>query len=113
MSAALTYGVLAVAIVCEVVGTMFLQQSREFTRLVPSLLTLLFYAAAFYFLAISLRTIPVGVAYAIWSGVGIVLVSAFGALFLGQVLDLAAVVGLSLIVAGVLVVNLLSKTVPH
>lgn len=109
----LTYAALVAAIVCEVIGTSFLQQSQQFTRWVPTLLMAVFYGAAFYLLSITLRTIPVGVAYAIWSGLGIVLISAVGYVFFRQTLDLAAMIGLGLIIAGVVVVNLFSKTVAH
>ncbi|MES5098851.1 multidrug efflux SMR transporter [Agrobacterium sp. BA1120] len=109
----LTYAALVAAIVCEVIGTSFLQQSQQFTRWLPTLLMAVFYGAAFYLLSITLRTIPVGVAYAIWSGLGIVLISAVGYIFFRQTLDLAAMIGLGLIIAGVVVVNLFSKTVGH
>ncbi len=109
----LTYGALVAAIVCEVIATSFLQQSQQFTRLLPTLLMALFYGAAFYLLSITLRTLPVGVAYAIWSGLGIVLISAIGYFVFRQTLDLPAVIGLSLIITGVVVVNVFSKTVGH
>ncbi len=111
--AAVTYGALGVAIVCEVAATSLLQQSQQFTRLVPSVLTVLAYSVAFYFLSISLATLPVGIAYAIWSGMGIVLISLIGVIFLGQRLDLPALIGLGLILAGVVIVNAFSKAVPH
>ena len=109
----LTYATLFTAIVLEVIGTTFLQRSEQFTRLVPTLMTGLCYAASFYFLSLALRTMPLGIAYAIWSGLGIVLVSVIGLLVFGQKLDLAAVTGLSLIVAGVVIVNLFSGSVTH
>ena len=74
-AAVLTYGALVAAIVCEVIATSFLQQSQQFTRLLPTVLMALFYGAAFYLLSFTLRALPVGVAYAIWSGLGIVLIS--------------------------------------
>ena len=104
---------LAVAIVSEVIGTSALKASQEFTRLVPSLITVVAFLCAFYFLSLTLRTIPVGIAYAIWSGLGIVLISMVGYLVFGQTLDLAALVGLGLIIAGVLVLNLFSKSAFH
>lgn len=114
MNAALfTYGALVAAIVCEVIATSFLQQSQQFTRLLPTVLMALFYGAAFYLLSFTLRAMPVGVAYAIWSGLGIVLISSVGYFVFGQKLDLAAIVGLGLIIAGVLVLNLLSKSTIH
>jgi small multidrug resistance pump len=105
---------LAIAIVSEVVATSALKASAGFTRLYPSLLVVGGYALAFYFLSLTLRTIPVGVAYAIWSGVGVVLVCLLGWFLYGQKLDLAAVAGIGLIVAGVVVLNAFSTAVqPH
>jgi len=111
--ALLTYGSLAAAITLEVVGTTLLQQSQQFTRLLPTLGMALCYGAAFYLLSIVLRTIPVGIAYGIWSGLGIVLVSAVGVFLFKQTLDLAAIAGLALIIAGVVVVNVFSNSVSH
>jgi small multidrug resistance pump len=102
---------LALAIVAEVIGTSFLKASEGFTRLLPSLVVGICYLLAFYFLSLTLRTLPVGVAYAIWSGVGIVLIAVIGWLLFGQTLDAAAVLGMALIVAGVAVLNLFSSTV--
>lgn len=107
------YLYLVLAIVSEVVGTTFLKQAEGFTRLVPSIVTMVAYAITFYFLSLTLKTIPTGIAYAIWSGVGIVLITTVAWLFNGQKLDAAAIVGMALIVAGVLVMNLFSKTVTH
>ncbi len=109
----ITYAALIAAIVCEVIGTSFLQQSQQFTRLVPTTLMAVFYGAAFFLLSITLKTLPMGVAYAIWSGLGIVLISVVGFVFFRQTLDLAAMIGLGLIIAGVVVVNVFSKTVGH
>ncbi|WP_185968523.1 multidrug efflux SMR transporter [Paracoccus sp. M683] len=109
----LTYATLFTAITLEVIGTSFLQRSEQFTRLGPTLIMALSYAASFYFLSLVLRTMPLGIAYAIWSGLGIVLVSLIGLVLFGQKLDLAAVIGLGLIVAGVVVVNLFSNSVTH
>jgi small multidrug resistance pump len=111
--ALVTYGSLLIAIALEVCGTTLLQQSQQFTRLVPTLGMALCYGASFYFLAIVLRVMPVGVAYAIWSGLGIVLVSAIGVIVFRQTLDLAAIAGLGLIIAGVVTVNLFSSSVSH
>ncbi len=107
------YLFLFVAISAEVVGTTFLKLAEGFTKPVPSVLTVLSYAVAFYFLSLTLRTIPVGVAYAIWSGVGIVLIALVGWLLLGQKLDAPAMLGMALIVAGVVVLNVFSKTAAH
>ncbi|MEF0942499.1 SMR family transporter [Rhizobium sp. BR 362] len=113
MANASVYAMLLVAIVLEVVGTTALQMSQQFTRLGPSIVLVLCYVAAFYFLSLTLRVIPVGIAYAIWSALGIVLISAVGLVFFRQKLDLAAIIGLGLIIAGVLVVNLFSKSISH
>lgn len=104
---------LSVAIVSEVTATSALKASNEFSRLWPSLVVVVGYAAAFYFLSLTLRTIPVGVVYAIWSGVGVALIALVAWLFFGQALDIPAIIGLLLIVAGVVVINVFSKTVSH
>jgi small multidrug resistance pump len=104
---------LAIAIVGEVVATSALKSSEGFTRLVPSLIVLAGYSAAFYFLSLALKSIPVGIAYAVWAGLGIVLVAAIAWLFHGQKLDSWALVGMGLIISGVAVLNLLSKTSAH
>ena len=87
--------------------------SQQFTKPVPSVVTVLAYAAAFYLLSLSLRTIPIGVAYAVWSGVGIVLIAVIGAVAFKQVPDLPAVIGMVLIIAGVLIINLMSRMSVH
>jgi len=110
---ALPYLYLGVAIVFEVIGTSALQASETLTRLVPSLVMVVAYAASFLFLALTLRTIPVGIAYAVWSGIGIVLIAAVGWLWFKQPLDLPALIGLGLIIGGVVVVNGFSQTLPH
>ena len=104
---------LAIAIISEVIATSFLKSAEGFTRFWPSLMVVVGYLLAFYLLSLTLKTIPVGVAYAIWSGVGIVLIALSGWLFLGQSLDTPAVIGLTLIVAGVIVINVFSRTVAH
>ncbi len=109
----MNYLYLTIAVVTEVVATSALAASHGFTKLVPSLVTVVGYGVAFYFLLLPLRTIPVGIVYAIWSGLGIVLIAAVGAVWFRQPLDLAAVIGLGLILAGVVVVNLFSRTVSH
>lgn len=109
----MTYATLIVAISLEVVGTTFLQRSQQFTQAVPTVLMGICYAGSFYFLSHALRTMPLGIAYAIWSGLGIVLVSMIGLVLFGQKLDLASIIGLGLIVAGVIVVNLFSDSVTH
>ncbi len=104
---------LAFAIISEVIATSCLKAAEGFTRLWPSLVVIVGYLLAFYLLSLTLRTIPVGVAYAIWSGVGIVLIALSGWLFLEQSLDLPALIGLALIIAGVMVINVFSGTVSH
>ena len=108
-----TYALLAGAILAEVLATTALARTESFTRLWPSLVTIAGYALAFYFLSFPLRVMPTGVVYAIWSGLGIVLIAAVAWAWSGQRLDLPALVGMGLIVAGVLVVNLFSDTLPH
>ena len=110
---ALTYATLGVAIALEVIGTSLLQRTEQFTRLWPTIAMALCYGASFYFLSLALRVMPLGIAYAIWSGLGIVLVSMIGLVAFGQRLDTAGVIGLGLIVAGVVVVNLFSTSVGH
>lgn len=104
---------LGIAIVGEVVATSALKTSEGFTKLVPSLLVASGYIAAFYFLSLALRSIPVGIAYAIWAGLGIVLVAAIAWVLHGEKLDGAAIAGMLLIVAGVIVMNVFSKVVAH
>jgi len=104
---------IAIAIVAEVMATTALKASQEFTRLWPSLLVILGYGTAFYFMTISLRVLPVGIMYAIWSGVGIVLISLLGWLVYRQTLDAPAMVGMGLIISGVIVINVFSSTVRH
>lgn len=102
---------LAVAIVSEVIATSALKASEGFSRLWPSAVVIVGYSSAFYFLSLTLKTIPVGVAYAIWSGVGITLITLTSWAFFGEPLDMPAIIGMSLIVAGIFVLNLFSKTV--
>jgi len=104
---------LAIAIVSEVVATSALKAAEGFTRLGPSVLVVVGYASAFYFLSLTLRTIPLGIAYAIWAGVGVALVALVGWVLYHQSLDTAALIGIALIVSGVIVLNLFSKMVAH
>lgn len=101
------------AIIAEVIGTTALKASDGFSKLWPSLVTIVCYAAAFYLLSLAMRYMQMGIIYAIWSGVGIVLISLVGMILFGQKPDVPAVIGLSLIVAGVLVINLFSKSTIH
>jgi small multidrug resistance pump len=107
------YLFLAVAIVAEVLATSSLKASSGFTRLLPSIATVVGYGVSFYFLSLTLATIPTGIAYAIWSGVGIVLISLIGWFLFGQKLDAPALAGMGLIIAGVLVINLFSRSSAH
>lgn len=113
MTLPMIYVTLAFAIAAEVVATTALARSESFTRLVPSLITISGYAIAFYFLSFALRVMPTGLVYAVWSGMGIILIAAIGWVWYGERLDLPAMLGLGLIIAGVIIVNVFSKTVPH
>ena len=104
-----SYLFLLIAIVFETVATTALKSSEQFSKLTPSIITVLGYIAAFYFLSLTLKTVPVGVAYAIWSGVGIVLIALVGVFVFKQIPDLAAIIGFLLIIAGVVVINVFSK----
>lgn len=107
------YLYLAIAIAAEVVATSALKASEGFTKTGPTLIVAAGYGVAFYFLSLVLKSVPVGVAYAIWSGVGIVLIAAIGWLFMKQSLDAGAIAGIALIVAGVIVIQLFSKSAAH
>lgn len=104
---------LFIAIIFEIIATSALKKSEQFTQLLPSIITVVGYFAAFYFLSFAIKTIPVGFAYAIWSGVGIVLITIIGAVFFKEIPDLPAIIGLSLIIIGVVVINVFSKTTAH
>lgn len=109
----IAYLYLAVAIGAEVIATTALRAAQGFTVLLPSAVSVVGYVVAFYFLSLTLKTMPVGIAYAIWSGVGIVLVLLAGWLIYKQMLDAPALIGMGLIMAGVIVINLFSKTAAH
>lgn len=119
LSLRLTYSVfmkylfLLIAIISEVIATSALKQANSFTRLGPSIIVVIGYGVAFYFLSLTLKSMPVGIAYAVWSGVGIILISAIGAIFYKQMLDLPAIIGLSFIIIGVIIVNVFSKMSAH
>lgn len=104
---------LLIAILFEIIATTYLKKSEEFSKLVPSIITIVGYLVAFYFLSLTLRTIPVGIAYAIWSGVGIVLITIIGILVFKQTPDLPAILGLAFIIIGVLIINIFSKMGTH
>ncbi|KMQ64759.1 multidrug transporter [Chryseobacterium angstadtii] len=108
-----SYIFLALAIIFEIIATTFLKKSEEFSKFWPSVVTVIGYAAAFYFLSITLRQIPVGITYAIWSGVGIIFITLIGVVAFKQVPDLPAIIGIALIVVGVIVINVFSKMGTH
>ncbi|MDA8985875.1 multidrug efflux SMR transporter [Luminiphilus sp.] len=103
------YWYLAIAIVAEVLATSALKESQGFSKLLPTLLVMAGYGASFYFLSLVLQTIPIGVAYALWAGLGIVLITIVGAVVFGQKMDLAAILGIALIVCGVVVLRIFSS----
>ncbi len=109
----MTHVYLAIAIVAEVTATSALKASEEFTKLGPSLIVIVGYAVAFYLLTLVLRTLPVGITYAIWSGMGIVLVTIAGGIIYKQLPDLPAIIGMALIVGGVVIIHIFSKTAVH
>jgi small multidrug resistance pump len=109
----MSYLYLSIAIIAEVIATSALKSSQGFTRPWASIVVVLGYGIAFYCLSIVLKTIPIGIAYAIWAGLGVVLITIVGYFFYQQKLDIAAVVGMSLIVAGVLVINIFSTSLAH
>jgi len=104
---------LSIAIIAEVIATSALKSAEGFTKPVSSIVVLIGYGIAFYFLSLTLKHISVGIAYAIWSGAGIILISGIGYLFYKQKLDLPAIIGILLIMAGVIIINLFSKSVSH
>ena len=107
----MAYFYLVIAIISEVIATSALKASAEFTKLLPSLIVILGYGVSFYFMMLVLRTLPIGITYAIWSGFGIVLVTITAALLYQQVPDTPAIIGISFIVLGVIIIHLFSKTV--
>jgi small multidrug resistance pump len=104
---------LVLAIVFETAGTICLKSSEQFTKLLPSVIAIVCYCICFYCLTIPIKTVPVGIVYAIWSAVGILLITFVSMIVFKQIPDLAAVVGFVLIIAGVVVINLFSKTIGH
>ena len=109
----MSYWYLAIAILAEVIATSALKASAEFTKLTPSFVVIIGYAVSLYFMMLVLRTMPVGITYAIWSGVGIVFVTIVSIFLYKQTPDLPAIIGMGLIIAGVVVIHLFSKTVGH
>ncbi len=108
-----SYIYLLLAIICEIIATTFLKKSEGFTRLLPSAITIIGYSVAFYFLSITLRNIPVGITYAIWSGVGIVAITIIGIIAFKQIPDWPAIIGMVLIIIGVIIIHLFSKMGTH
>lgn len=109
----IAYGALALAICSEVTGSTFMQKSEQFTKLGPTIITILFFIASLFFLSQALKVLPLGVAYAIWGGLGIVLTSIVGLVVFKQHIDMYGIIGIVMIVSGVLVMNLLSKSAGH
>lgn len=107
------YVYLALAVAAETIGTSALQASQQFSRLWPSVLVVVAYAISFWLLALTLKVMPVGVVYALWSGLGIVFIAIIGYLVFGQKLDAAAVMGLAMIIGGIVVIQLFSSSVSH
>ncbi|SFU17450.1 SMR family transporter [Sedimentitalea nanhaiensis] len=109
----LHYVYLVLAVIAETIGTTALQASQQFSRFWPSFLVIVAYGIAFYLLAVTLRFMPVGIAYAIWSGLGIIFIAIIGFTVFGQKLDLPAVIGLALIIFGILIIHVFSATSGH
>ena len=109
----MTYLYFAAAIISEVIATSALKASEQFTKLMPSLIVIVGYCISFYLVTLVLKTIPVGITYAIWAGVGIVIVALVGAILYKQIPDLPAVIGMVFIIAGVVIINVYSKTFVH
>lgn len=108
-----SYMYLLLAIIFEIIATTFLKKSEQFTKLFPSIITVIGYIVTFYLLSLTLRQVPVGIAYAIWSGVGIICITIIGIVAFKQIPDLPAIIGIILIVIGVIVINLFSKMGTH
>ena len=107
------YIYLVIAVIAETIGTSALQASAQFSKFWPSVIVVVGYSVAFYFLGLTLKFVPVGVAYALWSGLGIVFISLIGVLVFSQKLDFAAVAGMILIIAGIAVIQLFSSSSSH
>ena len=109
----MTYIYLAIAIIAEVIATSALKASNEFTRLLPSVIVVGGYATAFYFMTLTIRTLPIGITYAIWSGLGIVLITIIGAVLYKEIPDIPAIIGMGLIISGVVIIHAFSSSTPH
>lgn len=113
MNLLIAYGLLAIAIITEVLGTAFLVKSNGFTKFVPTTITVICYALSFYLLAQVAKTLPIGIAYAIWGGIGVALTALIGLIAFKQTLDIPAIIGIILIISGVVVMNIFSNSVTH
>ncbi len=109
----MAYLYLAIAIIAEITATSALKASEEFTKLIPSLIIIVGYGISFYFMTLVLRTLPIGITYAVWSGLGIVLVTVVGVFLYKQIPDIPAIIGMGLIISGVVVIQIFSKTISH
>jgi small multidrug resistance pump len=109
----MTYFYLALAIAAEVAGTSLLKATEEFTKIVPTAFLVFFYVISFWLMTLALRDLPLGVVYAVWSGLGIVLVAIIGAVIYKEIPDLASLIGMALIISGVVVMHLFSTTIKH
>jgi small multidrug resistance pump len=109
----MTYLYLALAIAAEVAGTSLLKATEEFTKLVPTAFLVIFYCVSFWLMTLALRDLPLGVVYAVWSGLGIVLVAVVGAFVYKEIPDLASLIGMALIISGVVVMHLFSTSIKH
>ena len=109
----MTYFYLALAIAAEVAGTSLLKATEEFTKLVPTTFLVIFYLISFWLMTLALRELPLGVVYAVWSGLGIVLVAVVGAFMYKEIPDLASLIGMALIISGVVVMHVFSKSIHH
>ncbi|WP_367867988.1 multidrug efflux SMR transporter [Pedobacter sp. WC2423] len=108
-----TYIFLFLAIISEIIATTAIKASEEFTRLWPAVIVIFGYALAFYFLSLTLRKIDLGIAYAVWSGAGIIIVTTIGAVFYKQKPDMPAIIGIGLIISGIIVINIFSRNSGH
>ncbi len=109
----MTYFYLALAIAAEVAGTSLLKATEEFTKIVPTAFLVFFYVISFWLMTLALRDLPLGVVYAVWSGLGIVLVAIIGAVIYKEIPDLASLIGMALIISGVVVMHLFSTSIKH
>ena len=109
----MSYFYLALAIAAEVAGTSLLKVTEEFTKLIPTTFLVIFYLISFWLMTLALRDLPLGIVYAVWSGLGIVLVAIIGAFVYKEVPDLASMIGMALIISGVIVMHLFSKSIQH